>query len=66
MYLRGRIAGQAGFFRSDDGGTTWVRINDEQHQFGGANRPMIIGDPRVYGRVYLTTGGRGIIRGDPR
>jgi hypothetical protein len=41
-----------------------VRINDDQHQFGAPNRPIIIGDPRIYGRVYLTTGGRGVIYGD--
>jgi len=42
-----------------------VRINDDQHQFGAPNRPIIIGDPRIYGRVYLTTGGRGVIYGAP-
>lgn len=66
VYLRGTLAGRPGFYRSDDAGATWVRINDDAHQFGAANRPMIIGDPRVYGRVYLTTGGRGIIVGDPQ
>lgn len=64
LYLRGRIDGQQGFYRSDDGGRNWVRINDDRHQYGAANRPLIVGDPRIYGRVYLTTGGRGIIYGD--
>jgi photosystem II stability/assembly factor-like uncharacterized protein len=66
MYLRGRIQGRQAFYRSDDCGGRWVRINDDQHQFGAANRPLIIGDPRIHGRVYLSTGGRGIIYGDPR
>jgi len=41
----------AAFFRSDDGGESFVRINDDQHQYGGSH--VITGDPRVYGRVYL-------------
>jgi hypothetical protein len=47
-----------GIFRSDDMATTWVRINDDQHQWG--NRyTCIAGDPRIYGRVYVGTDGRG-------
>jgi photosystem II stability/assembly factor-like uncharacterized protein len=55
--------GAAGIYRSDDEGATWVRINDEQHQWG--NRfECISGDPRIYGRVYVGTNGRGILYGD--
>jgi hypothetical protein len=40
-----------------------VRINDAQHQWG--NRfECIAGDPRIYGRVYVGTNGRGILYGD--
>ena len=45
IYLVGNAAGVYGFFRSDDAGKTWVRINDDQHQF--ANISSITGDPRV-------------------
>jgi photosystem II stability/assembly factor-like uncharacterized protein len=65
LYLLGNVSDVHGFYRSDDIGATWVRINDDQHQFGVADRPLVAGDPRVYGRIYLTTGGRGIIYGEP-
>jgi len=63
LYLFGKIAGTTGLFRSDDSGGTWTRINDDQHQFGWLNH--VTGDPRVYGRVYFATGGRGIVYGEP-
>jgi photosystem II stability/assembly factor-like uncharacterized protein len=50
-------------FRSDDEGKHWVRINDDQHQYGWINH--VTGDPRIYGRVYFGTGGRGVVYGDP-
>ena len=62
--VNGKIGGVDGFFRSTDKGVSWVRINDDQHQFGGGG--AITGDPRVFGRVYLGTGGRGILYGEPR
>jgi photosystem II stability/assembly factor-like uncharacterized protein len=63
LYLAGKIDQTSGLFRSDDAGTTWMRINDDQHQFGSISH--VTGDPRIYGRVYFATGGRGIIYGDP-
>ncbi|MGC4088869.1 MAG: hypothetical protein QM756_13405 [Polyangiaceae bacterium] len=64
IYLSGKVSGVSGFFRSDDEGATFSRINDDQHQYGGAN--VIIGDPRKPGRVYVAPGGRGIVYGDPK
>ena len=63
MYLVGTVGGVAGVFRSDDGANSWVRINDDQHQYGNIGG-AITGDPRIYGRVYIGTNGRGIIYGD--
>ncbi len=53
-----------GIFRSTDVGKTWKRINDDDHQYGRRFR-CIAGDPRVYGRVYVGTDGRGIVYGEP-
>jgi photosystem II stability/assembly factor-like uncharacterized protein len=63
IYLVGTIGGQAGIFRSDDEAKSWVRINDDAHQWGLVLQ--IAGDPRIYGRVYVGTHGRGIFYGDP-
>jgi hypothetical protein len=64
VYLAGSVAGVWGTYRSDDVGVTWQRIDDPQHQFGWLH--CLTGDQRQYGRVYLGTGGRGILYGDPR
>jgi photosystem II stability/assembly factor-like uncharacterized protein len=64
LYLFGQIAGKTGLFRSDDDGRHWARIDDAAHRYGKIYR--VTGDPRLYGRVYFATGGRGIVYGDPR
>lgn len=56
------LAPRYGMYRSLDGGTTWKRINDDAHQFGYLR--ALSGDSRLFGRVYLGTGGRGIRVGD--
>jgi hypothetical protein len=63
LYTSARIGGVRGIFRSTDKGATWTRINDDAHQWGWTGA-AITGDPRVYGRVYLSTNGRGVVYGD--
>jgi len=65
IFAIGTYKGQYGIWRSSDGGANWVRINDDQHQWGNRFR-AISGDPRIFGRVYVATDGRGIVYGDPR
>lgn len=53
-----------GVFRSDDRGASWLRVNDVAHEYGRRFR-AIAGDPRVFGRVYVATDGRGVVYGEP-
>ena len=65
IWGRPRVSNKIGLYRSDDEGTTWVRINDDQHQFGGpGNAQFVKGDMNVFGRVYMSTVGRGVICGE--
>ncbi|MET9426713.1 cellulose binding domain-containing protein [Streptomyces sp. NPDC003036] len=63
LYSSAKVGGVRGIFRSTDAGASWVRINDDAHQWGWTGA-AITGDPRVYGRVYVSTNGRGIVYGD--
>jgi hypothetical protein len=64
VYQVGSTETSTAVYRSDDAAETWVRINDDAHQWGWIGE-VITGDPRVYGRVYLGTNGRGIQYGEP-
>ncbi len=63
LFLVGVVDSLRGVFRSDDGAGRWVRINDDQHQWGLVLH--VSGDPKLYGRVYVGTHGRGTLYGDP-
>ncbi|WP_329302512.1 cellulose binding domain-containing protein [Streptomyces sp. NBC_00659] len=63
LYTSAKIGGVRGIFRSTDKGASWTRINDDAHQWGWTGA-AVTGDPRVYGRVYVATNGRGIVYGD--
>ncbi|CAL9586122.1 Xyloglucanase [Streptomyces sp. enrichment culture] len=63
LYSSGVVGGVRGVYRSTDTGASWTRINDDDHQWAWTG-DAITGDPRIYGRVYLSTNGRGVIYGD--
>jgi photosystem II stability/assembly factor-like uncharacterized protein len=63
LFLFGRVHGLTATFASLDGALSWIRIDDDTHRFG--NVQTLSGDPRIFGRVYLGTEGRGIIGGEP-
>lgn len=64
LFAIGRQGDLRAIWRSDDAAQTWVRVNDSQHEWGRRFR-VIAADPRVYGRVYVGTDGRGILYGEP-
>ncbi len=76
IYLAGALSGTpeaappkpgqsrgGGIYRSLDNGGSWQRIDDPDHRFAWVEQ--ITGDPRLFGRVYLGTNGRGVLWGDP-
>ncbi|QRV77897.1 glycoside hydrolase family 74 protein [Ceratobasidium sp. AG-Ba] len=64
IFAAATIGGTTGYFRTDDQGANWVQINDATHGFGNAAANVLTADPRIYGRVYIGTNGRGIFYGD--
>jgi hypothetical protein len=58
VYVVGVIDGVWGVYRSDDGGATWARFNDDAHQFGGIG--VMAADQNVYGRIYTGGNCRGV------
>jgi len=66
IYIYGSIDGVSGnfFYRSDDIGITWTKINDHaEYEVWGDNK-IIAGDRNVAGRLYATASGQGVIYGD--
>ncbi|MFZ6768476.1 exo-alpha-sialidase [Undibacterium sp. Di26W] len=66
VYIWGTVAGTRGLFCSKDVGASWVRINDDAHQYGGpGDGQFVVGDMNKFGTVYMSTAGRGIVFGTP-
>jgi photosystem II stability/assembly factor-like uncharacterized protein len=64
LFAVGAMGTLHAIWRSADAGQSWLRVNDDQHQYGTRFR-CIAGDPRIFGRVYLGTDGRGALYGEP-
>jgi hypothetical protein len=64
LYALGTRGALFAIWRSDDAGASWSRLNDTAHEYGRRFR-VIAGDPRLYGRVYVGTDGRGVLYGEP-
>ena len=64
LFAIGSRGNARAIWRSDDEGLSWVRLNDERHEYGRRFR-CLAADPRVFGRVYVGTDGRGIVYGEP-
>ena len=66
VYIWGQVSGVRGVFRSTDMGASWLRINDDRHQYGGpGDAQFVVGDMNTFGVVYMSTAGRGIVYGRP-
>ncbi|UII27506.1 PKD domain-containing protein [Fulvivirga maritima] len=66
VFIFGTVSDVTGVFMSTNQGASWVRVNDDEHEYGGlANGEFVQGDLNVFGRVYMSTAGRGIVYGEP-
>ncbi len=65
LYIWGTVGTVRGILRSVDKGASWVRVNDDDHEYGGpGNGQFVMGDMNLYGRVYMSTVGLGMVYGD--
>lgn len=63
VYLWGVVDKREGLWRSDDQGESWVRINDDDHQYAFDH---LAGDWQEPGLVYVGAGARGLFAGRPQ
>ncbi len=60
VYVVGYVNGVLGCYLSDDMGRSWTKLNPETQKFL-AGIVDVTGDRRVYGRVFMSTGGNGTL-----
>lgn len=65
VFIMGTYKGEQGIFRSDDYGKTWSSVASS-FSYGGATESTYMGGDRThYGRIWITTNGRGVFYGQP-
>lgn len=64
IYCYGTIEDKWGLYRSIDMGESWVLLNDDKHQFSTGSGSLSA-DRNIFGRVYIGSGGGGILYGEP-
>ncbi len=65
VYVVGYVNGILGCYLSDDMGKTWIKISPDSQKFF-AGSVDVVGDRRVYGRVFIATGGNGTLYATPK
>ena len=63
IYIAAELDGDYGFYRTEDEGASFIRLNTDRQMFGEVN--SMEGDSRTYGRFYIATGSRGVLYGEP-
>ncbi|MGX5820710.1 WD40/YVTN/BNR-like repeat-containing protein [Chitinophaga lutea] len=64
VFSYGTLSGVKGMYRSTDLGATWDQIDNGTEVFPAGVKGLA-GDRQVFGRVYVGTGGRGVLYGQP-
>lgn len=64
LFCYGTVSGIKGMYRSTDLGATWDQIDNGTQKFPAGVKGLA-GDRQVFGRVYVGTGGRGVMYGQP-
>ena len=54
-------SGERCVYYSTDDGNTWLRLDDDNHLYGGTCGRFIVGDMNEFGTVYMSTEGMGIV-----
>jgi hypothetical protein len=63
--VAGSNSNPLGIYYSTDKAASWKRMNDDKHQYGGpGNGAFVQGDMNVFGRIYMSTVGRGLVYGN--
>jgi hypothetical protein len=63
--VAGDKANLLGIYYSTDKGASWKRMNDDNYQYGGpGNGAFVQRDQNVFGRVYMSSVGRGLVYGN--